>query len=228
MTKIILWCALCVFSALPLGAKARSLDCSGLPKTTVVVTLAESGIQKNYSYSFTSLKGMTDRYVDPTIDVLGLTVGNAVVRTEIQSRLLQDSAGAWECSTHEIAIQMGFSPIVVYVGKEFPQGSCGFTEIDAHEMRHAEIYQAHAQRVIAEANEVLRARFDALGILRGPLGSTQERIRAELAERWVPYLRRLLGKAEILQRGVDTRAEYERVAGSCQGEIKKVIRATKG
>jgi hypothetical protein len=206
------------------SAMAASLDCSKLPPNSVEIVLAESGIKQNYAYSFLALKGMTERYGDQTMEVLGLTVGNAVVRTEIQSSILQDAARQLECSTHQVNIKIGFEPLTVYVGKEFPQGSCGFKEIYAHEMRHAEIYREFARKAVAEASEPIRNRITSLGPLRGAVGSTQERIATELNERWVPYVKRLLNRAEAQQRGVDTREEYDRVASSCEGEILKVIK----
>lgn len=202
-----------------------SLDCSKLPANTVEITLADSGIKTNYTFSFVALKGMTDRYADQSMEVLGLTVGNATVHTEIRSNVQQDMVRQQECSTHQISIKLGFEPLTIYVGKEFVLGSCGFKEIYTHEMRHAEIYQAFARKAVAEVSEPIQKRFNALGPLRGSIGSTQERVTNELNERWMPYIKRVLNKAEAQQRGVDTRQEYERVASSCNGEILKVIKA---
>ena len=209
------------------SANAASLDCSKLPPNSVEITLADSGIKTVYSYSYAALKGMTGFYGNQSMEVLGLTMGNSVVHTEIRSSVLQDTNRQIECSTHQIRLKIGFDPLTVYVGKEFAPGSCGFKEIYAHEMRHAKIYQEHAQKVIAEASEPIKNRINALGPLRGPLGSTQERMAAELNERWVPYVTRLLNRAEIQQREVDTREEYDRVASSCQGEVMKILNTPK-
>lgn len=202
---------------------AHALSCSDLPPTTVEVTLLETELQTDFRRSYRALKGMTNRYADSNLSVLGLTTGHAVARTHVSAKSLRDRSGQWECSTVQISIQLGYEPLTVLVGREFPQGSCGFREIYAHEMRHADTYRNHARAIVPEIRETLRERFASGDPMRGPAGDTMARLRSELEERWVPYIRRMLERVEPSQRAIDTREEYERVSASCQGEIRRVL-----
>lgn len=211
-----------------LAASAMAADpCTELPATRVEVKLLESPIQFSDRYSFKSLKGMSNRYADAGVDVLGLTIGKAQVRASSRSTLRRDPSGQWECSTHQIHIEFGYQPISLHVGREFPQASCAFREIHAHEMRHATIYQETARKLLDEISKTLHARFDDMPLLRGPAGSTAIKIQNELNERWIPYIKRLLEQAESLQRDVDSPEEYARIADSCNGDIRQIVRQHK-
>lgn len=213
--------------ALNLPSAAHAVTCADLPPTTVEVTLLESALQTDFRRSYRALKGMTHRYSDHELAVLGLTHGQAVARTRVAARSLHDRTGQWECSTVQIAVQIGYQPLTVYVGREFPQGTCGFKEIYGHEMRHAETYRNHARTIVPEIAETLRERFASSEPMRGSAGETLERLRRELEDRWVPYIRRKLEQVETAQRAIDTREEYERVAASCSGEIRRTLGGAK-
>ncbi|MCK6391297.1 MAG: hypothetical protein L6Q40_09815 [Azonexus sp.] len=205
-----------------IGQAALAADtCSGLPPTRVSVSLLESPLVFNGDTSFKALKGMSNRYADQGIDVLGLTIGKAQIRASSRSSLRRDPSGQWECATHQITIAYGFQPITLYVGREFPPDSCGFREIHAHEMRHAQIYQEGARRLLDEITASLQARFDNAPPVRVPAGSTSVAVQQELNTRWIPYIQRLLGALESQQRDVDSPEEYARVKASCQGEIQQ-------
>lgn len=206
-----------------LPSSSRAVTCADLPPTTVEVTLLESPLQTDFRRSYRALKGMTPRYADHELAVLGLTYGQAVARTRVSARSLHDRTGQWECSTVQIAVQIGYQPLTVYVGREFPQGTCGFKEIYGHEMRHAETYRNHARAIVPEIAETLRERFASSEPMRGSAGETLERLRRELEDRWVPYIRRKLEQVETAQRAIDTPEEYERVATSCNREIRRAL-----
>lgn len=204
-------------------ASAADNECANLPPSSVSVSLLESPIQTNYQRSTLALKSMSDRYADPHTAVLGLTQGKAFASTKVGTRLLRDPTGRWECATHQVSIEIGHQPITIYVGREFPEGSCAFKEVHAHEMRHAKIYLDHARNILPEIETALRQRFLGNDPVRGPAGSTQERIQKELTDRWLPYIKRLLSEAESQQREVDTPGEYARVSNACNGEIKAIM-----
>lgn len=218
------WNAALLIGLLPtLSSTAHAVTCTDLPPTTVEVTLLESALQTDFRRSYRALKGMTHRYADHDLAILGLTYGQAVARTRVAARSVHDRTGQWECSTVQIAVQIGYQPLTVYVGREFPQGTCGFKEIYGHEMRHAETYRNHARAIVPEIEETLRERFASTEPMRGAAGETLERLRRELEDRWVPYIRRKLEQVEAAQRAIDTREEYERVAASCGGEIRRTL-----
>jgi hypothetical protein len=120
-------------------------------------------------------------------------------------------------------VSYGFSPMTVYVAREFPEGSCAFKEIYAHELRHVKAYQEHLASIENELRETLTGRFATGEPWRGPLGQTQSRLQQELDERWLPYIQRAINRAEEAQALIDTPEEYARVTDSCNGEIKKIL-----
>ena len=72
--------------------------------------------------------------------------------------------------------------------------------------------------------ETLAKRFETGSLYRGPVGQTHRVLEKEFNERWMPYLRREVDRAEHLQAQIDTPEEYERVSRSCDGAIQRVIR----
>ena len=112
--------------------------------------------------------------------------------------------------------------MTVYVAKEFPEGGCAYQEIYQHEQRHVKAYQAHIGKIEKDITDTLNSRFATGAPWRGPSGQTRARLQDEINERWLPYLQRELKRVETEQALIDTPEEYERVANSCNGEIKKL------
>ena len=56
------------------------------------------------------------------------------------------------------------------------------------------------------------------------MGNTQATLQRELNDRWLPYIKREIGKVESTQALIDSSDEYERVAKSCNDEIRKRLK----
>ena len=125
----------------------------------------------------------------PGRQVLGLTRGSASVRLAVSSPSVVSADGRWECASPQLTVRYGFSPMTVYVAREFPPGSCAYREIHEHEMRHVRAYQAHLKAIEKTLADALQARFAGTGPWRGPKGETNARLQAELQERWVPFVK---------------------------------------
>ena len=69
--------------AVALSNSAPADACNKLPPSSVTVRLLESDIQTNYQRSTAALKGMSDRYADPRIAILGLTLGKATASARV-------------------------------------------------------------------------------------------------------------------------------------------------
>lgn len=121
-------------------------------------------------------------------------------------------------------MRYGFSPMTVYVAREFPPGSCAYREIHAHEMRHVRAYQDHLKAIEKPIADALQARFAGTAPWRGPKGEANARLQQELQERWVPYVKREINKVDAAQALIDTPEEYARVAESCNGEVRRLTR----
>ncbi|MEN9480034.1 MAG: hypothetical protein RLZZ298_1429 [Pseudomonadota bacterium] len=208
-----------LFSA-PLWADS----CDELPKPSVMIKRIEEKLIFNTQYSYKSLSNIGAALARPGNQVLGLTRGNASVSFATNSPTFTDRTGRWECTSPQITVTYGLSPITVYVAREFPEGSCAYKEIYEHEMRHVKTYQAHIAEIEKSLLDTLSARFSTGSPWRGPAGQTSAKLQQELNERWTPFVQRELKRVEEAQAKIDTPEEYERVANACDGEIKKRIR----
>jgi hypothetical protein len=213
-----------VLLLLLIASTGRADPCDALPKPSVTIKLIEERISYNTEYSYKSLTNLGAAAARPGHQVLGLTRGNATVGFTSNTPSIADRTGRWECASPQITLTYGFSPITVYVAREFPEGSCAYKEIHAHEMRHVEAYRSHLASIEKELTEQLTARFVTGAVWRGPVGQTAARLRQELDARWVPFVQRQIKRVDEAQGKIDTAEEYERVTKTCDGEIAKRLK----
>lgn len=198
--------------------------CAELPPPSVKVERLESQVTLNTRYGVKALNNLGAAVARPGHQVLGLTRGTASASLGMQSPILVDSSGRWECTSPQITLRYGFSPITVYVAREFPPGSCAHQQIYEHEMRHVKTYEEHLVSIEKNLLDTLNARFATSGPWRGKAGDITPRLRRELDQRWMPMVQREIRRVEAAQALIDTDEEYARVANACDGAIKKVIR----
>jgi hypothetical protein len=199
-------------------------ECDKLPPPSVKLKRLEEPFSLNTTYGYRSLTNLGSEQAKPGHLVLGLTRGNAVVKFETRMPGFIDPSGRWECSSPQLVVTYGFSPMTVYVAREFPEGKCAYTEIYQHELRHVKAYQDHIISLEKELTETMSRWFAGGGPWRGPAGENRERVQQQLEERWMPYIKREIAKVDIAQAKIDTPEEYARVANSCNGEIKQATR----
>jgi len=213
---------------LALALPAWAADpCNELPKPSVTIKRLETPLALNTTYSYKSLTNLGAARARPGQQVLGLTRGNAMVRFASNTPSIVDAGGRWECTSPQIVLTYGFSPLTVYVAREFPQGSCAHKEIHEHEMRHVQAYQKHVADIEKNVSDTLNARFATGAPWRAPAGQATARLQDELNERWLPYVQRELQKVDTAQAMIDTTEEYDRVANACDGEIAKRLQRSK-
>jgi hypothetical protein len=197
-------------------------ECDQLPKPSVSVQLLDEAVTLNTQYGYKELTHLGSALGPrPGKLVMGLTRGNAVVKFSSATPTRTERTGQWECASPQLTLTVGFRPMTVYVGKEFPAGSCAYNEIHQHELRHVKTYQSHLAKIKQDLGDTLNQRFATGGAWRGPLGQTHARLQRELDERWLPYVQRELRRVDADQELIDTPEEYERIANSCNGEIRK-------
>ena len=206
----------------------HSATCEELPKPSITFKRLEEKLSFNHSYSYQSLTNIGFSTNSPGKWILGLTRGNASAGFSLGAPIIIDPTGRWECLSPQINITFGFSPVTVYVAKEFPEGTCAHKEILEHEMRHAKTYQEHIVQIEKELQQTLTARFSTDTPWRGPRGQLTGKINQELEERWLPYIQRTIKRVDEAQKQIDTEEEYERISNACDGEVKKVIARRKG
>lgn len=215
---------LLILPLLLVASPSRADPCDELPKPSVTIKRIDERLSYNTEYSYRSLTNIGAALARPGKQVLGLTRGNATVSFASTTPSIIDPTGRWECTSPQIMLTFGFSPMTVYVAREFPEGTCAYKEILEHEMRHVEAYQKHIASIEKELTESLNARFATAAVWRGPVGQTAARLRQELDARWAPYVQRQIKLVDEAQAKIDTAEEYERVANACGGEISKVLR----
>ncbi|MBK1681394.1 hypothetical protein [Rhodocyclus tenuis] len=205
-------------------APARADECDRLPPPSVTLKRFVEPVTLNTQFGYRELTHLGAAIARPGDQVLGLTRGTAVVRVSTRTPSYTDATRRWECASPQLTLSYGFSPMLVYVAKEFPVGSCAYDEIYRHEQRHVSTYQKHLESIEQELSETLNRRFATNRPWRGPAGQTAVQLQQELNERWLPYLKRQIERVDAAQALIDTPAEYARVMNSCQGEVKRGLR----
>ena len=204
----------------PLWADA----CDQLPKPSVTVKRLEEQLTVDKQYGYRELTHLGSALAQPGKQVLGLTRGKATAQFSTRISRHVDRSARWECASLQLTVTYGFSPMTVYVAREFPEGSCAFIEIFQHEMRHVKTYQAHLVNIESELTDALNRRFSTDTPWRGPVGQTRAQLERELNERWLPYIQREINRVDADQTLIDSPEEYARVANSCHGEISRLTR----
>jgi hypothetical protein len=89
-------------------------------------------------------------------------------------------SGHWECISPQSTLICGFSPMTVYVAREFPEVVVPTREIYEHELRHVKAYQSHIAAIEKDVGEMLTRRFATGDVWRGPFGLARTRLQQEL------------------------------------------------
>lgn len=202
-------------------------DCEGLPLPSLRLERLEVPASLSSKYTYRTLNNLGASVLRPGHQVLGLTRARIEVRYDLRVVRRLDPGGRFECASPQILISYGYGEMMMYVASEFPEGSCGYRAVAEHERRHVQRYVEHVAQIEAEVTESLRQRFQGIRAWRRPAGETQAELARELNDRWLPYVRRLMLQVEASQAEIDTPEEYARVTTSCDGEIQRVIRASR-
>ncbi len=119
---------------------------------------------------------------------------------------------------------LGLENTTVYVGREFPQGSCAYGEILAHEHRHVQ-----ADRELVDAYrpvlfQAVRSALIAQGRFRaGSRETAQVAAKRVMDAAADDVLRRMEVDRSRRHGAIDTLAEYQRVSYVCNGEVARVV-----
>jgi hypothetical protein len=154
---------------------------------------------------------------------LGLTRYEPMLELQVPVRGVKLPNGLACVHVDHVDVTFGYQNVKVYVAREFPQGSCGFNEVLAHEQKHInvnkKILNMYAPRIAQELGDYLKLNgvfreLDedyAMGILHEKLQSVINGIVKDLNK-----------ENTYRQRDVDTYFEYQRVSESCNGEVQRV------
>ena len=196
-----------------------------ISKTVSVLSAKQNGYTINTTLSYkmlTAMKGVATR----NQFVLGLTRTESRVQIGLAGPMVQDPASGYECVAPQISVQLTYVPVKIYVGSEFPVGTCGYKEILAHEMRHMEAYMAHLPKVERTVGAALAKRFEGKP-LYAPAGTARSALAFEIDSGWLPYIKAEMAKVEAVQAQIDSPAEYARLGKACGGEIQRILVKTR-
>lgn len=191
-----------------------------LAHTVTMMAIKQSGYTINNTLSFKDLTEMQPARVNAF--VLGLTHTESMASVNVDGKMLQDKATDYECISPQISVTLYYLPMVVHVGREFRPGTCSYTEILAHEMRHINVYVDHLQKVEGVVRGALAKRFEARP-LYAPIGQGKALLEHEINSQWLPYIKAEMAKVEPLHEAIDSPAEYARLSKVCKGEVQSLI-----
>ncbi len=211
------------------GALARTpfqIRCEDeLTKTVSVLNTRQNGysVDTHLSYqALTAMKGMAR----PNTYVLGLTRTESKVAIGLDGPMLQDPVSGYECVAPQISVQLFYAPVVIYIGREFPPGSCAYDEVMAHEQRHLKAYMDHLPKVEVLVRAALARRFEARP-LYAPRGTARAALAQEVHAGWLPYINAEMAKVEAAQAAIDSPQEYAGLGKACDGEIARIVSASR-
>jgi hypothetical protein len=194
---------------------------AAMAKTVTVMVTQDNGysIDNTKSYrALTALKGAAQ----PNAYVLGLTRAQGRLSVGLDGALIRDPLSGYECIAPQIDVALYYTPIVIYVGREFVPGTCAYREILAHEMRHLKAYLDHLPKVEITVRKALSTRFDPKP-LYARTGQAHAALKREIDSGWMPYMKRELAAVEVAQATIDTPEESARLSKICKGEVQSLI-----
>lgn len=213
--------------AFTLSAPALADECDRLPAPSVTVKRIDEPIKVDTQYGFRQLTHLGSDIGRAGHVIVGLTRGKARARFSVVMSRHVDRSRRWECSSPHITVTYGFSPMIVYVAKEIPQGTCAYDEVFRHEMLHVNASQEHIAALEQKLRDALAARFVTGQPWRGPVGQAPRLLQRELVDLWQPYLEREINLGMEAQKAIDSPEEYARVMNSCEGEIGRLTKTQK-
>ena len=156
----------------------------------------------------------------PDAVTLGLTAAAAKRTASVKVRGVP-IPGVGVCARADIHVKLSYSPMVIKIGSEIPQGSCKYNEILSHELKHVGAYEDNLAEVSQKLIEGLHTQFSAGRIYRYPTQAAAEaNLNKELLDWLGSYSDTLLAQVEPRQKAIDSEEEYIRLNNTCGGPIQ--------
>ncbi|WP_296228235.1 hypothetical protein [Ralstonia sp. UBA689] len=183
--------------------------------------------------SETPLTFSNDRSVDqltaeaPSYDraarVLGKTYATLGARFDVTSRYMAlPTQPPTTCLRPSIDVELVLSDFRVTVAREFAPGSCAYSAIREHELRHVAVNRAVLPRAAAVISKEIRREYGGRLYFGDP-----ERIAADLqtalARHWLPRVQSLIELGLQTHEQIDTPQEQDRISRVCNGEVQAVL-----
>jgi hypothetical protein len=146
---------------------------------------------------------------------MGLTTAVFGQSTDIDLHVIDDRRGAAACGAPRVRVELSMQPVIVFVAREFAEGTCQHAITLSHEMKHVEVFR----RVLEDAARDLERELpEAIGTeVRRAANAEELQRRLIVAVR--DYLARFMHERQqaldARQAEVDSPEEYARVSTAC-------------
>lgn len=218
LTSLVVCCA----SAQPLGTLESQCE-SRLAPAEVVVKALPGHVRYDFTLGIRELTARGNRQRRLGQTVLGLTEYKLRTAIEWESNAFIEPHTGRACMRPRVELTLDADPQTVFVAREFPQGSCAFTEIANHELRHVYANQHAVERAASTLRGELSS-FFGQRIFYGQLPEMKAQLEAALKESWLPRARAQLNTVATEHNLIDSHAEYARFGTVCNGAISSVLK----
>ena len=183
----------------------------------------------NIQYDFTKSQAQMDRMDSDTENpygrdvkthVGGLMRGGVSIASRVQVATLTFPRTRKACQWVEsMNIDIRIDP-KIYIAREHPQGSCRHKAILEHEMKHVFVDREIVKKYIPKMRSFMDKAVAKVGLV-GPkdvndVPKYQQKIIDYMESQLKKISDQLYAERQVKQQGIDTLAEYERVANMCR------------
>ena len=154
---------------------------------------------------------------------LGLTLAQPQVKVVWDLSYLQEKGSGRVCMRPQFYIASAAGTQQVYVGREFPQGTCAFNEILKHELRHVETNKKIAELLADNLKQHIVASIENRVFYGKNKAEVEGYIVDAVQNHWMPLVKIQFENHKKLHHAIDTREEYLRIHNSCSGEVPAVL-----
>jgi hypothetical protein len=148
---------------------------------------------------------------------LGLTETNIKSDVEVHATGITNPLSHRYCLRPNIEVTLAFSPMTVYVGHEYPEGSCRFLMTMQHELEHVAIYREFLVTTAPEVERTLREYYGNRILYFASQEEGARKIADDTRDRLGPLVDARMGSVAEAQAKLDTREEYDRLQRACGG-----------
>jgi len=151
---------------------------------------------------------------------LGLTHYESVLEFHVPIKGIKFPNGLTCAHVEHVDVVIGYKDVTVYIPHEVPQGSCGFTEVMAHEQKHIDVNRQILQEYAPHIAERLQAYLKLNGVFREEnsdyaVSLLNQKLQAILDE----LATQMIGENRRRQQLIDSPAEYRRISTACNGQL---------
>lgn len=163
------------------------------------------------------------RSVGDHLHTVGLYRQKTRSKVRLEGELLLFGAGAlFRATRAELDISTDHA---IYVGAEFPPGSCQYEQALEHERMHEQIHVQAIERLLPEIEREVRAQLRAAPMEAGV--DLQGQLEAAASAAGNVASQMILEHTSELHSAFDSPQEYERIQAACSGAMGRTVRSAR-